>query len=625
MDKDRTVERSQGEQRKKPSSRLKAFWERCRLLPSARPLRFGFEATIVIWLITLVVIYRLLTLEEIEIGGDALKVWEFARHLAHGGTLPDKLNHHTSRFGLVVPALLVQWKVGSAATSYFIGPVMASAVLHLFVYLTVRRLGGIAAGLVTVFLLLEFQPLVRASSQILPETFGPAYISVAFYLATIFHDQKRRLSRMMCLGGALIFIFAAYGAKMVFLYFAPGLALLFWLGGSTTMLTQKKNMGGRVGKGIEWLRARGLLIPIALTLGVFGLLVIEWGIFSSVTESAGGRFEVMTGSHAGKPGSGPRIHEFSDFFKIYTNAPTEWTRAVVAGSLALVGLLAFARDKRSKLLALALIIFAALQVFVIRRLDPLTAWAAPHPRYLSAMTPLIATVIGIFLHESISKVYRDLSHRFRWMKTVGPTIGLTGVILALTQFTFSMKTEWKSNWGRKGAWKSTEVLSGKLTKQFNAGWPIISSSPRGKPAWAAGAVLIHPDALKAKDGTIHPSRKFLRKLGSGLYLAKDQGKKMSRSQRTMMDRVVKRRKRSKRCYVAFEQRFRFTRFRMYRSNECSSLAEELKNKPQSGAPFVRSSKKRRQAKKKKGPLGKSLQTPSERSLLQPQSLRRGPQ
>src|SRR5690606_29712415 len=91
------------------------------------------EALLVAALGTLVFYWRLLGLEPIEIGGDALKVWDFARQLAHGAELPTDFNHHIARFGMVVPVLLAQLVFGSHAWVYYAAPLAASVVLHLSV------------------------------------------------------------------------------------------------------------------------------------------------------------------------------------------------------------------------------------------------------------------------------------------------------------------------------------------------------------------------------------------------------------------------------------------------------------------------------------------------------------
>lgn len=156
----------------------------------------------------LVFFWRLAWLEPVEIGGDALKVWEFARQLLHGGDLPARLNHHLVRFGLVAPTWLAQLCFGSDAWVYYVAPLAAGVLLHLSVYGLARKLSGRFGGILAVALLLGFGEMVRPSSQILPELFGPAYISAAYLAALFYADAKSRGAQLVWLALTARFLFA---------------------------------------------------------------------------------------------------------------------------------------------------------------------------------------------------------------------------------------------------------------------------------------------------------------------------------------------------------------------------------------------------------------------------------
>src|SRR5690606_14934339 len=174
------------------------------------------EVSVVVLCAGVAFLQRLLELEAIEVGGDALIVWEFARHLVMGGEFPETLNHHTSRFGLVIPTMLSQWVFGTQATTYYIGPLVAAVLLHILVYLIGRKLSGPVAGAASVVLLLMFEPMARASSQILPEAFGPMYAAWAVYFALVYTDAKTLWGRWLSLFATGIGLIFAYGAKEVF-------------------------------------------------------------------------------------------------------------------------------------------------------------------------------------------------------------------------------------------------------------------------------------------------------------------------------------------------------------------------------------------------------------------------
>src|SRR5690606_21284640 len=139
-------------------------------------------------------------------------------------------NHHTSRFGIVAPVMLVQSIWGAQATSYYLAPLIASVVLHLCVYLIGRKLHGPVAGAIATVALLGFEPMIRPSSQVLPESFGPVFAMFAVYMALLATDKRSPRARMLALVLSAFGIFWAYAAKVVYLYYAPGIAFLVWFG-----------------------------------------------------------------------------------------------------------------------------------------------------------------------------------------------------------------------------------------------------------------------------------------------------------------------------------------------------------------------------------------------------------
>ncbi len=565
--------------RARPWSRVQAF-----LVPTLWGLS---ELALVALIASVVCVTRLLDLEEIEVGGDALKVWEFARGLLNGSGLPDKFDHHTSRFGLVLPTLLTQRFFGSGATTYFIGPVVASVTLHVFVYLIGRLLSGPLAGVLSVLFLLQFSPMQRGSSQILPETFGPAYVAMAYYAALIHVRARTGFWRHVTLGLAGAFLFFAYGAKESYLYFAPGLAFLIWFGSSSdepradepreSDLPAPEEGTSRFRRVFVWAKKKRLIVPAVLTLVVVGLIVLE-SVFLNATTGAGGRLSVVSSSHGVVTKDRFLIRQFSDFFLLYTQAPHEWTAALVGGGLATLGLMAFGRDKRSRFYALGLVLFVLLQTFVVRKLNPLVPWTEPHPRYLLAMGGSIAVALGVFSVDAGTEILRRFSRGPK-----GPVrSGFFRLLLLLlsaaliAQAGATLPKRWAEEWGTRGAWEKAKKTSEQLTQVFKDGHPIVSESLDGKPAWAAAALYIDPHLLMSQ-GRILPSKAFLRKRGKGRYVARvlagTQGRTLKR-----VDALVDKRMRSRRCAVVLNQTVRFVRGKMTVQQICPSLEEELKGK-----------------------------------------------
>src|SRR5690606_20142591 len=129
-----------------------------------------------------------------------------------------------------------------------------------------------------------------------------------------------------------------------------------WFGGAKGpllperfMLAQQTHVGdGRMMRAVRWLSRSKLVVPGVLALLVLLLILIETIFLSAVSES-GNRFNVVSTSHGHRGVSGPRIREAVDFFALYTRAPADWKQAFIGGVLARLGVMAFARDRRTRL------------------------------------------------------------------------------------------------------------------------------------------------------------------------------------------------------------------------------------------------------------------------------------
>lgn len=546
-----------------------------------------------------VVVYRLLHLEPIEVGGDALKVWEFARSLSFGEPIPEKLNHHTSRFGLVIPSLLAQKWAGSQATSYYLAPVASSVLLHVLVYLVGKRLSGAMAGAMGVLALLFFEPMTRASSQILPETFGPTYIMAATYFVLLSGDVKTALGRTLALCAACLAIFFAYGSKLVYLYYAPGLAALLWFGGSQVQ-AQTRSSGtparsGPVARVWTWCRKHRLVLPGALAGGVLLLLALET-LFLGTATSSGNRLSVVTGSHWIQ--TDPRLlKQGQEFFALYQRAPQVWEQALAAGAVSAAGVAAFAIERRARLFALMLFIYFLLQTFIVRSIDPLIPWLEPHPRYLLAMAAPLAVLIGVFAQEVLKALIAQGQVLFTaspWSNSVGRVVSLGCATFILWLPVNELKKDWDEGWGRRDSWHRSQRMAEQLTEAFAAGLPIVAPSKGGKPAWAAVAVLIDPQLLM-RDGRVLPERAFKRKYGKGRYVARAvAGKSLPTSR---LDRVVRERVRKRKCHVLARQGGRFMQIQVRNKPDCESLEETFQRDPKAGSKPPAKKRKKKPRKK----------------------------
>jgi hypothetical protein len=520
------------------------------------------EGVFVTALLGVVLAWRALWLEQVEIGGDALKVWEFARQIASGGGLPHEFNHHTARFGLVVPATLAQLVWGSSAPVYFAAPLAASVALHGAVYAVTRKISGIVGGTLAVVLLLLFPDMVRMSSQILPELFGPTYTCLALLAALFYAEAKTRRSQLAWLFATGAFLFLAYGARISFLYYAPGIALLVWNASFAhadtanrswfARKTEKLREHARWGKLVRFggrMRlgdVSTLTLLVLLAMGVETLFYLVWTKQSS-------QLGVINQTHVGSA----RIayHSARDFFRLYTDAGLLWQSALVLGAFSALGLFATARDRRAHFVVLTLLIYFFLNTFVLRKLSPPIPWMRPLPRYLLAAAPFIAIVIGAFVNEGFARAQERLAG---WAPRVGRFFELRpwSITMAAALLVWSgtqVAQRWRAQWPKSGI-VATRRTAEVLSSAFEAGIPLITASPGAKPLRAAGSLYIDPALMKVGE-TLPRFQAYQGSAGKVRYYAKSARKKAGRTKAVQEE--ILRRNAKKECAVILTQRNRF--------------------------------------------------------------------
>lgn len=532
------------------------------------------EALLVAALGTLVFYWRLLGLEPIEIGGDALRVWDFARQLAHGAELPTDFNHHIARFGMVVPVLLAQLVFGSDAWVYYVAPLAASVVLHLSVYGVARSVSGRFGGILAVILLLGFREMIRPSSQILPELFGQAYTCAAFFTALVYTRASSRRGRLIWLALTALLLFGAYGSKISYLYFAPGVALLVWRGRAepapreaAPQATSSHREGGHALRRLwRWLGARGLYDPLLLTGMVVGCIALE-SLFYVVFTSHTSQLAVINETHGLSRKA--QVKELAGFFAMYRNAGAEWHMWLGLGFLSMLGLTAVRRDRRASLLVAGVLVYFFLNTFVLRKLNPPIPWTNPHPRYLLAVAAPLMIVVGAFVHEAgASLVARSRLLSGSSKLRSGLSFLLCTALLAVTAQ--DVRAQYDKRWNKRHPIQLADRLQSELSAAFAAGIPIVTKVRSAKPLRAAGSVYIEPRLLEL-EGKLADSRQFQGRVSRDIrYLAKEMGG-ASKKERRALDAEVQRRVKRRRCVIELGQRYRFLTGRTRMPKNCQPL------------------------------------------------------
>jgi hypothetical protein len=204
------------------------------------------------------------------------------------------------------------------------------------------------------------------------------------------------------------------------------------------------------------------------------------------------------------------------------------------------------------------------------------------------MAAPIALLVGIFVNDA----WRSI-----WSKSGQPTLPLgaparlVSLCIAIAVFArlgADVSEQWEKEWGKKDAWHRTERQGKELTEAFESGIPIVSNTPRGKPARAALSVYIDPASFFI-DGKFSP-KQFTRKLDGGAYVARAVG--LSKIRRTHLDNAVRRRTDGRRCAVVLRQRLRGMTGGTSAPKSCVSLEEEFEKNPKAGRSYRKKPSKR---------------------------------
>lgn len=593
-----------------------------------------YEVLLVAALGTLVFYWRLLGLEQVEIGGDALKVWEFARQLAHGAGLPSEFNHHIARFGMVIPVLVAQLVFGSDAWVYYVAPLAASVVLHLSVYGIARKISGRFGGILAVVLLLGFGEMVRPSSQILPELFGPAYVCAAYLAALFYTDATGRRARVFWLALTALLLFGAYGSKISYLYYAPGAALLVWRGRRTPLAasstTSALDAGAAAGDADGADKATE---SAALVDGSANRATAAGSAEAELDEAGGGRTTEAEPSRRTVPRT-PRWQALLRFpgglwrwiearglknaalltgmvvaciaaevlfYVVFTRHTSQLdvinethglSRSArvkeLAGFFAIyqnagaewhkwltVGFLAMLGLAATARDRRASLIVISLVVYLFLQTFILRKFNPPIPwiRPHPRYLLAVAAPLMIVIGAFVHEASARVASKIGALRR-RPTLrhALSGVfgLVVLLSTASELREGWDKRWTQRHAFFTTQRNQEVLSEAFAQGIPIVTKMPGAKPLRAAGSLYIHPRLLMI-DGELRPYRDFQARAAKGLfYLAREVAEPGVK--RKPIDREVAERTRKRRCVIELSQRYRFLTGRIRLPSGCAPLA-----------------------------------------------------
>jgi hypothetical protein len=317
--------------------------------------------------------YRLVHLEPIEIGGDALNKWHFARQWFHDFSFADvEWTHHLTRLGVNVPLGIGQLLFGRAAIGYHFAAVFASTATAVFIYTAGRLAHGYSVGIAGALWAVSFPSWERAGSQITPDAYGAAWAALAMVLLLVY--ARQRAPRRGYLIASSIALFWAYLAKEPLAFFVPGAVLATWI-------VTRRLWDAAIYAGVQLL-----------------LLALETLFYRAVSEHSS-RFDVVSGTH------GKRLNAISSLLGVfgrYENLESYWYWLLVPALAGALLLPLLTRDRRVYVVIGFPASFFFLYTFSIRGVNPLRLWTRFLTRYLDAGVPfsaLLASLFGVVLVE----------------------------------------------------------------------------------------------------------------------------------------------------------------------------------------------------------------------------------
>jgi 4-amino-4-deoxy-L-arabinose transferase-like glycosyltransferase len=150
---------------------------------------FSDENTVLILLVFFGLFFRFLTITNIETGGDAAGVWFAAKQLFY--RMDYGINHHSARFGMIIPVYLSQLVFGTHPVVYYFMPLFFFVLQVVFLYKIAVRAYGINLAFLSSLILIFLPKMFSHAVQIKPDGFCAAYILICVYFLFKFNDSKK--------------------------------------------------------------------------------------------------------------------------------------------------------------------------------------------------------------------------------------------------------------------------------------------------------------------------------------------------------------------------------------------------------------------------------------------------
>ncbi len=518
-------------------------------------MKYGFDVAICLALCGLSLWSRWTTLEPIELSGDPLDYWYFVKKWFYGGEW-GKLNHHDARFGIHLWLFLIQSTLGESSQFIYLAPLLASTMVILLSYVLTRLISTRAAGIAVCAILIEFDPFIRASSQVRPGIFSAMYV-LATSLALVLYARAPADKRFKPLGFVVVFLLLSYLTKLPNLFFTPAVLLVMFL-------AQRK-----------W-----------KDLGFFAALLVCGFLAESLLQYliAGG---TRVTSSFGR-GSGPALREYWDVVLRMTRYLYDECKLIFYPFFAAApALLAFYGGTKKSSAAQTIVLlpaaFLLIVTFGVRSWEPIRPFQPFHPRYLNVVIPH-CTIASVVVVQTALQWWGERSRRAWWGPRTVAVLSFGLALLPAAAHASWLKELNEKNENRTHPWTQAHRSYVMITDAYERGLPIIGPSdkrigrkrfPRSPPLHWAHKGFVRSDLLVNEEGKLPRFRyqkitRRLSKKSSKVYIPRE-----------LRRRAVRRAYRKRKCAVILRRRDRFVsiygdEWRL--PQECNSLPKRKKRK-----------------------------------------------
>jgi hypothetical protein len=300
-------------------------------------------------------------------------------------------DHWSARFALIAPVYLVRIATGGLAAGAYVLPVFLTLVMVFFSMKTSGLFGRIEAGFIAAIIMGVYPAMVREGSQILPGIFSMAYLMASFYFLMLY--LRREETGLLSVFLSALMMFLAYGTHIINIFFAPGMALILFIGNK---------------------RRWASMAVFSLTLFLF--FMAETALYHFFTPYSLGHLDIIRSSHLAGNASLKAMAVWELFMRLVLPGP--FFVLLLAASLWYCVICVRRKDHARLYPFVPAASFLFLMVFAVKSLNPLVPALPLNSRYLDPSVPFLVLFCSLLLLSGLETRFGIVRIR-RWSVYAG--------------------------------------------------------------------------------------------------------------------------------------------------------------------------------------------------------------